>query len=50
MDTVKSILKGDKYIWGVYLMLCMISIVEMYSATSTLTWWRSASALWIAIR
>ena len=37
MDTVKSILKGDKYIWGVYLMLCMISIVEMYSATSTLT-------------
>ena len=28
MDTVKSILKGDKYIWGVYLMLCMISIVD----------------------
>lgn len=37
MDTVKSILKGDKYIWGVYIILCLISVIEIYSASSTLT-------------
>ena len=25
---------GDKYIWGVYIALCIISIIELYSASS----------------
>lgn len=25
---------GDKYIWGVYIALCLISIIELYSASS----------------
>lgn len=33
----ESMLKGDKYIWGIYFILCFISIIEIYSATSTLT-------------
>lgn len=37
MDTVKTMLKGDKYIWGIYFILCIISLIEIYSATSTLT-------------
>lgn len=26
--------KGDKHIWGIYIMLCFISIIELYSASS----------------
>ncbi|MCP9610746.1 FtsW/RodA/SpoVE family cell cycle protein [Coprobacter tertius] len=37
MEGIRSIPKGDKYIWGIYFVLCIISIVEMYSASSTLT-------------
>lgn len=33
----EGLLKGDKYIWGIYFILCFISIIEIYSATSTLT-------------
>ncbi len=33
----EGILKGDKYIWGIYFIFCFISIIEIYSATSTLT-------------
>lgn len=37
MDTVRKMLKGDRYIWGIYFILCLVSLVEIYSATSTLT-------------
>lgn len=38
MENKKPFLKGDKYIWGIYILLCVISIVEIYSASSTLTY------------
>ena len=37
MDLLKKIFKGDKVIWIIFLMLCLISIVEVFSASSTLT-------------
>ena len=36
MDLLKSIFKGDKVIWIIFLFLCLISIVEVFSAASTL--------------
>lgn len=36
MDLLRSIFKGDKVIWILFLMLCLISIVEVFSASSTL--------------
>lgn len=38
MDFVKSIFKGDKVIWIIFLFLCVISIIEVFSAASTLTY------------
>ena len=38
MDLIKDIFKGDKVIWIIYLFLCLISIVEVFSAESTLTY------------
>ena len=38
MDLLKSLFKGDKVIWMVFLMLCLISIIEVFSAASTLTY------------
>ncbi|MDR2682892.1 MAG: FtsW/RodA/SpoVE family cell cycle protein [Dysgonamonadaceae bacterium] len=37
MDFVNKIFRGDRVIWMVFLFLCLISIVEVYSASSTLT-------------
>ena len=31
---VESKQMGDKYIWGIFIALCLISIVEAYSASS----------------
>lgn len=36
MDLLKNIFKGDKVIWIIFLMLCLISITEVFSASSTL--------------
>ena len=36
--TLNNIFKGDKVIWMVFFFLCMISIVEVYSASSELTY------------
>ncbi|MCD8310017.1 MAG: FtsW/RodA/SpoVE family cell cycle protein, partial [Prevotellaceae bacterium] len=36
MDLLKSIFKGDKVIWIIFLFLCLISLVEVFSASSTL--------------
>lgn len=33
---LRNIFKGDKVIWIVFFLLCMISVVEVYSASSTL--------------
>ena len=38
MDLLKSIFKGDKVIWIIFLFLCLISITEVFSAASTLTY------------
>lgn len=38
MDLLKNIFKGDKVIWVIFVMLCLISITEVFSASSTLTY------------
>ena len=38
MDLLKNLFKGDKVIWIIFLFLCLISIVEVFSASSTLTY------------
>lgn len=38
MDFIKNLLKGDKRIWGIYLVLLLISGTIMFSATSTLAY------------
>lgn len=51
MDRIKqlqNVFKGDKVIWIVFFLLCIISIVEVYSASSTLgyktgNYWKAAT-------
>ncbi len=38
MDLLKNIFKGDKIIWILFMGLCLISIIEVFSAASTLTY------------
>lgn len=38
MDLIKDLFKGDKVIWIIFLFLCLISITEVFSAASTLTY------------
>ncbi len=38
MDLLRIIFKGDKVIWIIFLLLCLISIIEVFSAASTLTY------------
>ena len=38
LKSLNNIFKGDKVIWMVFFILCMISIVEVYSASSTLSY------------
>ena len=38
MDLLRSIFKGNKVIWIIFLALCLISIIEVFSAASTLTY------------
>lgn len=38
MDLLRNFFKGDKAIWIIFLFLCLISIVEVFSASSTLTY------------
>lgn len=37
MSKENPIFKGDRYLWGIYFMLCIISIIEIYSSSSYLT-------------
>ena len=36
--TLGNIFKGDKVIWMVFFFLCLISVVEVFSASSSLTY------------
>lgn len=38
MDLLSRLFKGDKIIWIIFLLLCVISIIEVFSAASTLTY------------
>lgn len=38
MDLIKDLFKGDKVIWIIFLFLCLISVIEVFSAASTLTY------------
>ncbi|NDV57330.1 FtsW/RodA/SpoVE family cell cycle protein [Bacteroides sp. 519] len=38
MDFLRSLFKGDRIIWIIFLLLCVISIIEVFSAASTLTY------------
>ena len=48
MELIKNLFKGDKVVWVVFLLLCLISIVEVFSATSTLAF--STGDYWAPIR
>src|SRR5690554_6957249 len=37
-DFGHKIFKGDKVIWAVFIILCVISLVEIFSATSTIVY------------
>lgn len=37
-DFARKIFKGDKVIWSVFIALCVISLVEIFSATSTIVY------------
>ena len=38
MNLKKDLFKGDKVIWIIFLCLCLISVIEVFSAASTLTY------------
>lgn len=38
MNKVYSLFKGDRVVWIIFAMLCMVSLIEVYSASSTLTY------------
>ncbi|MFZ4454729.1 MAG: FtsW/RodA/SpoVE family cell cycle protein [Bacteroidales bacterium] len=38
MDLTKALFKGDRVIWTVFFFLCVISVVEVYSASSMLSY------------
>ena len=38
MELLNKLLKGDKVIWVIFFLLCAISIVEVFSAASTMTY------------
>lgn len=38
MDLLRNIFKGDKVVWIIFLCLCLISVIEVFSASSTLAY------------
>jgi cell division protein FtsW len=40
MDFINKIFRGDRVVWMIFMFLCLISIIEVYSASSTLTYKR----------
>lgn len=47
--TIGNIFKGDKVIWMIFFFLCLISIVEVYSSSSTLSY-KSGNYWWPAVK
>lgn len=37
MDLLKKLFKGDRIVWIIFMLFCLISIIEVFSASSTLT-------------
>lgn len=48
MELLRSLFKGDKIVWIIFMVLCFISIVEVFSASSTLTF--ASGDYWAPIR
>ena len=38
MDLLKNLFKGDKVVWIIYLLLCFVSVIEVFSASSSMTY------------
>ena len=38
MDLASKLFKGDRVIWLIFMFLCLISVVEVFSATSTIAY------------
>lgn len=38
MDLASKLFKGDRVIWIIFMFLCLISVVEVFSATSTIAY------------
>jgi len=38
MDFAGKLFKGDRVIWIIFMCFCIVSVVEVFSATSTLTY------------
>ncbi len=43
MNLASKLFKGDRVIWIIFMFLCLISVVEVFSATSTLTYKANAN-------
>ncbi len=48
MELIKNLFKGDKVVWVIFMLLCFISIIEVFSATSTLSF--ATGDYWAPIR
>lgn len=38
MDLASKLFKGDRVIWIIFMFLCLISVIEVFSATSTIAY------------
>ena len=38
MGLASKLFKGDKIVWSIFMFLCLISVIEVFSATSTIAY------------
>ena len=38
MELINKLFRGDRTIWVIFMLLCLVSVIEVYSATSTLAY------------
>ena len=38
MDLASKLFKGDRVIWVIFMFLCLVSVIEVFSATSTIAY------------
>ena len=38
MELLKKLFKGDKVVWIIYLVFCLVSVIEVFSASSSMTY------------